>query len=305
MAPWLGAAGIFTYLFWEIPLADALRAFSRARVELLIPGILIAVTYWFLLESFAYSYLFSRFNIPLSWAEARSLRGVTYIVTAINWNVGTAAVVLHLRRSKRVPALESASSLFFYTNFDGIVLMALAFIGASLFTESAAIQSIQRIAGVALVFQVLTLAVLTSSSPHWNWLGRIRGLSIVKSFRLARPRDFAILLAVRLFYFFGFLMAFWMGGHAFGIELPLAMAAASVPAILMAGALPITPAGLGTQAAAMLFFWADYGDKASIVAFGLVFPIAMTLTRCLLGLLYVRDLRVLRNPALDPEDPGT
>ena len=61
------------------------------------------------------------------------MRGVTYIVTAINWNVGTAAVVLHLKRSKNIPALESASSLFFYTGFDGLVLTALAFIGASFF----------------------------------------------------------------------------------------------------------------------------------------------------------------------------
>ena len=97
-------------------------------------------------------------------------------------------------------------------------------------------------------------------------------------------------------------MAFWIGARAFGIQLPLALAMASVPPIMMAGALPISPAGLGTQAAAMLFFWSDYGDKASIVAFGLVFPIALTVTRCLLGLLYVRDLRTLRQPHPDPND---
>ena len=93
-----------------------------------------------------------------------------------------------------------------------------------------------------------------------------------------------------------------IGGQAFGIHIPLALATASVPPILMAGALPITPAGLGTQAAAMLFFWGDYGDKASILAFGMVFPIALTLARCILGLLYVRDLRLLRNPGKETGD---
>ena len=302
VAPWLGAAAIFTYLFWEIPIADALRSLSRARLDLLVPGILIAVTYWFLLESFAYSYLFSRFNSPLTWAEARSLRGVTYIVTAINWNVGTAAVVLHLKRSKNIPALESASSLFFYTGFDALLLTAFAFIGASFFPESAAIRSIQLVSGIALTLQLITLTALISSKPAWSWLRRIRSFSLVQSFRLVQVRDVGVLLSIRLVYLFGFLMAFWIGAQAFGIQLPLALAMASVPPIMMAGALPLSPAGLGTQAAAMLFFWSDYGDKASIVAFGLVFPIALTVTRCLLGLLCVRDLRTLRQPHPDPND---
>ena len=69
---------------------------------------------------------------------------------------------------------------------------------------------------------------------------------------------------------------------------------ASVPVILMAGALPITPAGLGTQAAAMLFFWSDVGDRGAIVAFGLVIPIALVGARVLLGLPYLGELRGLR-----------
>jgi hypothetical protein len=44
----------------------------------------------------------------------------------------------------------------------------------------------------------------------------------------------------------------------------------------------------------MVFFWSDYGEKAEILAFGMVFPIALTLARCLLGLPYLKDLRSLR-----------
>jgi uncharacterized membrane protein YbhN (UPF0104 family) len=62
----------------------------------------------------------------------------------------------------------------------------------------------------------------------------------------------------------------------------------------MAGAVPITPAGLGTQQAAMLFFFASYGDEASILALGLTFPVALLLLRALLGLPYLKDLPRLR-----------
>jgi uncharacterized membrane protein YbhN (UPF0104 family) len=81
---------------------------------------------------------------------------------------------------------------------------------------------------------------------------------------------------------------------SFGIELPLTLAIAATPAILMAGVVPITPAGLGTQQAVMLYFFAPYGDEAAILAFGLTFPVALILFRCLIGLRYLSELPKLR-----------
>ncbi|MEO2166949.1 MAG: hypothetical protein ABGY42_02310 [bacterium] len=70
-----------------------------------------------------------------------------------------------------------------------------------------------------------------------------------------------------------------------------------MPLILLAGALPITPGGLGTQAAAMLYLWSGTGDRAAILAFGLILPVALTGTRVLLGLPYLAEFRRLsRNP---------
>ncbi len=296
IAPWFAAALILVYLFREVPFEEAWGAAGRARLGLFVPEVLIAVAMWFALDSRALSYLFSRFNTPVSWAEARSLRGVTYLVTAINWNVGTAAMILHLRRSKQIPALESTSSLFFYQSFDALVLTGLAFSGASMFADSPPVESIRRFAALFFGFQLLTLVLLVSSRPGWKWLQRLRGASVIRSFRLVERRDLLVLTVFRLSYFLGFIGLFWAGSHAFGIEIPLALALASAPPILMAAALPITPAGLGTQAAAMLFFWSDYGEKAEILAFGLVFPVALTLSRCLLGLFYLGDLRALRRP---------
>lgn len=294
VAPWLGAVGIFAYLFWDVPFDEAWQAAQNARLDLFVPEILVAVIFWFLLDSRALAYLLTRFNAPVSWPEARSIRGVTYIVTALNWNVGTAAIVLHLRRSKNVPALESTSSLFFYGNCDGLLLMGLTLVGATAFSDSATLETIQKFAAIAFAVQLGIFLLLSTSSPGWRWLGRMRGAALVRSYRLANLHDFMIVLGIKFFYFMGFLWIFWAGSHAFGIEIPFALAMASAPIIMMVAALPISPAGLGTQAAAMVFFWSDYGSKAEILAFGLVFPIALTLTRSLLGLLYLGDLRSLR-----------
>ena len=117
------------------------------------------MTTWWLLESGAFAYLFTRFNARVTWREARSLRGLTYLVTPINWNLGTAAIILHLRRSKGIGAVQSTSSMLFYQTIDLMVLATLALAGASALPASPAIAQVQRAAAIADGFAIAMLAV--------------------------------------------------------------------------------------------------------------------------------------------------
>ncbi len=297
LAPWVLAAAIFATLFWKIPFGEAWSAARAARLEAFLPGVLMAVAIWFWLESAAFAYLFTRFNAPVSWAEARSLRGMTYLLTPINWNAGTAGIILHLRRSKSIGAIESTSSMLFYGLVDGMVLAGLALLGISLLPESPEIAPLRRIAASIVGFEVALLALFMAPAPDWRWLRRLRGLAIFRTYGLARLRDLAWLILLRGAYFSIFVGFFWLGSHAFGVALPFGVAMASMPVILLAAVLPITPAGLGTQQATILFFYAPYGDPAAILAFGLAFPVVVTLARCLLGLPYLRSLARQRRRA--------
>ena len=290
LAPWVFAAVIFAALFWKIPFGDAWSAARAARLDAFLPGVLVAVAIWFWLESAAFAYLFTRFNAPVSWAEARSLRGMTYLLTPINWNAGTAGIILHLRRSKSIGAIESSSSMLFYGQVDGMVLAGLALVGITLLPESPEVASLRRIAAAIEGFMLALLVLFMAPAPDWRWLRRLRGFAIFRAHGLARVRDLAWLILLRGAYFSIFVGFFWLGSHAFGVALPFGVATASMPVILLAAGLPITPAGLGTQQATMLFFYAPYGDSAAILAFGLAFPVAVILARCLLGLPYLRSL---------------
>jgi uncharacterized membrane protein YbhN (UPF0104 family) len=295
--PWAVAAAILWVLFRRVPVADAWGAAGEARLEIFVPCILVAAIFWFLLESGAFAYLFSRFNATLSWAEARSLRGLTYLVTPINWNLGTASIILHLRRSKGVGAVESTSSMLFYATIDAIVLGSLALVGISLLPVSPVIEQIRPFLLGFVAFEIAVLTLFMAPAPEWRWLLRIRSLRLFRTFGIAVWRDVALLALIRSAYFGGFVLLFWLGTRAFHVELPLGSAMASTPVILAAGGLPITPAGLGTQQAAMLYFFSSYGSEAAILAFGLAFPVAITLARMPLGLLYIRDLAALRGGA--------
>ena len=296
VTPWFIALALVAYLLWYVPLADVWNAIGEADVRWYVPVVLVSVFYWFLLDSLAYSYLISRFNAPLSWKEARGMRGVTYWVAALNWNAGTAAIILYLNRLKGIRPLASASSVLFYSMFDAMILMGLAFVGSTFLLQDTVMRTVQGVSALFVIGNAVFLTVLISDSPHWSWLGKIRGWSIFSSHRQARPVDFLILLAIRIAYLSGFVACFLIGARAFGIEVPLGLGLASIPVIMVAGALPISPAGLGTQAAAMLFFWAELGDSAAIVAYGLVFPVSLMLARVVLGVPYMLEFRRLTTP---------
>jgi len=62
-----------------------------------------------------------------------------------------------------------------------------------------------------------------------------------------------------------------------GIDVPFWVAVTLVPAVALAAVLPISPAGLGTTQAAMVFFFAQYAPgvtsddrTANLLAFGIV-----------------------------------
>jgi len=304
LAPWAVATAILYYLFREVPLAEAWAAAQAARLDLFLPVMLAAVMLWFLVDSAAFAFLFSRFNARLSWTEARSLRGVTYLATPVNWNLGTAAVILHLRSSKKIGALDSGSTMFFYQTIDGMILAATVLLGMLLLPETPETISLRNIALGFEAFQIAILVVVMNTRPEWHWLERFRVLGIFRTHRNATLRDLGTLLAIKGVYFAVFVGMFWFGARSFGIELPLVLAIAAAPAIVLAGALPITPAGLGTQQAAMLYFFSPHGDEAAILAFGLTFPVALILFRCLIGLGYLGGLPKLRRAIAEQRAAG-
>ena len=290
--PWLVAAALLAWIFDRVPIADAVEALRAASLGAFLAGATGAVLFWFLLESRAYAFLFSRFNAPLSWAEARSLRGLTYMLTPINWNLGTAAIVLHLRRTKQLAAVDVASSLLLYTAADGIVIPSMLLVGGLALPSGTLLGNAAFYAALFVLGQILLLALVMTNAPHWRWLERLRRVRVFQAYRKASIVDLLVLLAARTTYMAGFVLLFWWGSAAFGIELPLAFAIGSMPLVLLSGV--VTPGGLGSQQAAMLLLYEPYGEEAAILGFGLAYPVAVILLRVAIGLRYMPDLRAFR-----------
>ena len=290
MLPWFVAIATVGYVFIRVPLSEAWSAAREARVEVLVPLVVGAVLFWFLLESFAYARLFTRFNTKLSWREARSLRGLSYLLTPIHLSLGKVGIVLRLSAIKKISPLEAASTVALYQTLDAMVLAALTTIGLFIIPATS-ITSEARIIAIALIVSLAGYLVLIRFDwPESGIATRIRKWGIHRTHRVFETRDLALILGIKLAYHLTFVAVFYFGARAFGIELPLAIALAATPIIQAVGAIPISPAGLGTQQASMLYFFSSYGSDGAIVAFGFSLTVALIGARCLLGLAYLPSL---------------
>lgn len=290
--PWIAAIAIVGYVLRVVSIEEAWSALLLARLDIILPLVFGTVLGWFLIDSRAYAYAFSRFNTPVSWPEARSLRGVTYLLTPIHLSLGKAALVLRLHTVKNVSLLEGTSSVALYQTIDAVVLASLTAIGLGLIPTTPE-TSAARTGAIAVVLVAMSyLLLLRSDRPNFRLLDRLRRLTLHHSHRQIRIRDVSVLVCAKLAYHLVSIIAFYFGTQAFGIDVPFVLVLAVTPMIEAIGGLPITPGGLGTQQAAMLYFFGNYGSEAAIVAFGFSLPIAFMVVRSLIGLAYL--------PALTP-----
>ncbi|MFP6654720.1 MAG: lysylphosphatidylglycerol synthase domain-containing protein [Myxococcota bacterium] len=284
------AVATIGYVFTRVPLVEAWSAAREAEIRSLVPLILAATLFWFLIESAAYAKLFSRFNAKLSWREARSLRGLSYLLTPIHLSLGKVGIVLRYATLKKISPLEVTSTVALYQTFDAIVLASLAAIGLSLVPEMAISHSVQLVTLLTILVLTGYLMLIRFARPASGLGLRVQKWTLHRSHRTFGSRDVLLMLSVKLAYHLAFVAVFYLGARAFGVELPFSIALAATPIIQAIGALPISPAGLGTQQAAMLIFFSEYGSEGAIVAFGFSLTAALISARCLLGLAYLPSL---------------
>jgi len=294
LLPWLVAGGCLVYAFEMVPLGECIEALRRARPALFLPLALAAVLTWFALESAAYAYTFSRFNLPLSWRDARSIRALSYLLTAIHWHFAKAAVVLRLNATHGVGILAATSTILLYQMIGILVLTVFAGIGALFLPPSAGPVQVSLGALALAVGLLIAFVLIRSNRPHLRLLDELRAMTLLQAHRKLEIRDVVIIGGLKVAYQLIFVLVYYFGMRAFGLTPAFSLVLLATPILQAVGSLPIAPAGLGTQQAAMLFLFSDPAargaDGAAILAFGFSLPITTLMARSLIALCYLPDL---------------
>ena len=258
LAPWLVAAAILAFLGATTDLRAAGDAIARVPLLQLLGLVGALVTMMVFSDTLALWVTFREAiaSPRLTYGQTLEARGPSFLLAIVNFGAGQGGLVYFLKRNHGVAVS------------DGV--------GAVLLTTAAYLFVITLLVGVGL------LAGAVPDEPELRWVvialaaGAPVYLAVVAlaparlaRYALLRPLFDAGLLGtlrvagVRVLYVLMLMLGHWAAMRLFDIAVPLSDAFARLPLVFLLGALPISPAGLGTTQAAAIMLFADYAPGAT------------------------------------------
>lgn len=278
---WVVTAGLLFLVFRHVPVGDVVAAVRRAP-GWVIPGTFVAIMAVYFADSFAIWKTFGWFLTKMSFADVLLVRGATYLLAAINYNVGQGAIVYFVHRTAGAPIMRGVATVLLIMGVNVLALLFLATAGVLIAPDVPhAVSTLVVVAWAGLVVYAIAVAV----RPRWlaqrPIFDVLLGAGVAGHFRalLVRLPHIAALIAFQVFML-----------RSFGVQVPIIVALAVMPVIFLVAVLPISVQGLGTTQAAMVYFFARYagGDRqaqqAAVLASSLVAQALALVIQSVLGL---------------------
>jgi hypothetical protein len=280
VAVWLIGAGIVAVVLVRIPFAQFQDAITHGP-HLTLAAVDLVVTFAVMCAD-GWSTQWGLRAVDVRWPLSRALlvRGSTYMLAVVNYAVGQAGLGYYLHRSGVTPARAVGITLFLTgTTFAALLLLTTA--SWASYQPSGAMWW-TLVAGCAAFIVYLAIIAVRP-----RWLAERAALAPLFDAKLS---GHAVAVTARLPHVALLVMSFWIAMRAWGLTMPVEVAASVLPGVVIATVLPISPAGLGTAQAALVYLCADYapGDteaarQASILAFALVHFVYGVLGQLVLG----------------------
>ena len=281
--PWVVGLAILVVIATRVPLAQFRASIGQGpHVSLAIVEILIVVAVLF---TDTISTWIGMIALQIRWHLARVLavRGATYLLFLVNYAVGQGGFGYYLYRSG-VPALRAAGATLFLLGTNLATLLVLTF-------------GVWAVAGGSEINPTMWWTLVIGMVAFGVYLGVIAiRPAFLSRWQILAPlfdaglRGHAIAIIGRLPHVTVIVLSYWVAMRVWGIPVPFAAAATMMPAVALAAVLPISPAGLGTTQAALVYFFRDYASgatpddrTASLLAFGIVHFVYGVLAALVIG----------------------
>ena len=250
--------------------------------------------YW-MIDSLCLTWVIRRFNAPLRLREIAPIRASMYLLALINTNLGQGGVAWYLHRRAAIPLLEAISSILFIGLMEVYQLFAFSTLGVIFYQPGSASQRtivhLLRIvyagAWLALAILIGFFALVRRSDRIRAWIDASPLRTLARTFVQARPRDYAIILAIKAPSFLASLIAQFLALSLYGIAIPFVKLVLFLPLVFLAAALPIAVAHLGPSQAAWLIFFSMNAPPAKILAYSLAAHFTFMFCNGLIGLIFL------------------
>ena len=127
--PWVVTAGLLFLLFRRISIARGGGATRGARPAGWCRSRCCCVVAVYLADSFAIWKTFGWFLTRMSFADVLLVRGATYLLAAINYNVGQGAIVYFVHRNTGTTIMRGVATILLVLGVNVLALLFLATAG--------------------------------------------------------------------------------------------------------------------------------------------------------------------------------
>jgi len=283
---WTITAALLVVLFRRISISAVITA-ARGAPAWVVPSAIGCALGIYLCDSFAIWKTFGWFLTRMSFSDVLLVRGATYLLAAINYNVGQGAIVYFVNRTTGAPIMRGVATVLLIMGINVLALLFLATLGLGV--APAVPHAVTVLVVVAWIgLGIYTLVLL--AKPRW-----LRERPLFDVLLGAGIVGHARALAVRLPHI-AMLLVFQISMlRAFDVAVPLVAAFAALPVVFLIAALPLSVQGLGTTQAAMVFFFARYAScarpaqEAAVLTASLVGQALVLSFQALLGVACLRS----------------
>ena len=288
------AAGILTVVILaliarKVPYARFVAALQDADYSTFLAFMVPNVVFYFCWDTLVLRTAIRWFHGDVPYRDLLPVRAASYVVGFFNTNAGRGTLAAYLWRRLDAPFLELGSTVIFLLLTEYTHLIIWAMLGIFAFRSEVTADLLPIAAAVAAFW----LAFFAYTRLHVNprtaarWLFAPREWQLFRTFRRATAARYLQIVVLRMPMFAVAVVAHYYGARAFGIEIPFGHLLTFLPVIFMVAALPVTVAHLGTTQAAWIYFFGQFAPAPKLLAFSLVAHLTFTLTRALLGLLWL------------------
>jgi hypothetical protein len=280
--PWLVGVAIVIALALRVPFdafGRAIHTGPHLALAATDAAVIIAV-----LATDTFATWVSLIAVRLRWSmrDVLAVRGATYVLALLNYLVGQGGIAYYLARAG-VPTLRATGvSLYMMgTTFVGLLLITTVtwMLGS---IENAAMWWTLVVSCAAFGVYLVIIAIAPAFIARRDLFAPLFEAGL---------RGHALTIAARMPHVAIIVLGHWLAMIVWGLDVPFFYAAATLPVVALVTVLPISPAGLGTTQAALIYFFAPFADgstaearEGAVLAFAIVHYVYATLAQLLAGL---------------------
>ena len=296
--PWILSLSFVGYLLATVDLAQVRDAFLKADIGRLLPLIVGFTVLVFLADAGTLTLLFRRFLAPVRYGEVLAVKGASYFLNALNYNLAAGGMALFLKKKKGTSFLEGLSTLLWLNFVDILVLVVMLSVGM-VFAIDLLPQAHQGVLPWLLGgFSAIAVGVFV----YWNLgfdflvMGRFRSWRIFTAFRNPGAKDYLVMLLARGAFISLYVLLTWLALPCFDIEIVLASLLIYVPLLTFVQIVPASISGFGAIQEVMILLYSPYvlasvtDPSAQVFAFSLVIGPFAVLLRVLIGYFFVKNV---------------